>query len=608
MHNLRWTKVSRYWVVSLSDHSKSKPDVEGFEDLISRQVPAGILEVKETNGWTHFGQLNGFSDIFIAGPNLPNRRRIAKALKESGSSDRSGLSENPGTRQGPSSHAPEGADAKDGGVKAFFQAGSLHLRASRYDKGGADPDLILEEIRRVTDAAQWPAFWAVVCLQGLWWAGGTHKSRRDSSDRCMKVLSGLLGLGCIGLEGELDLSQNDLDDEFLDLFLALLNDRESRLTLINLDENRITTEGAMKLVQRLQSSRMRPVQLQLMNNPIDNSDKVAELARSASLCCRVGPAWTWQEGEVAVCNRDSWWTYFFGPVQLLRLKILELPREMQMVECPLCDCVLKTDLSAPGNPQYTVAGNLASHLCGDRHRKKIVSLLESSQQSLPSILIVSKLWSFTLHPLTGETQCIQKHTGCSASPNVMQEPDVDVHQVQVRAEATPIRAVVWHEGHEIRESVARQAEPELAYEILEQRQQYQSSNQIQIEDRMLNIKEVEYTQTSIGCRFQNGWWLERLIDDLDSGRVDPRTHETMRLEVVFHQGKYYSNDNRRLYCLKKHQENQQHTGWEVRVAARVHIFPQAFNRFVERFCERQRLCGNDPDNIRVRGPPSRSRR
>lgn len=99
----------------------------------------------------------------------------------------------------------------------------------------------------------------------------------------------------------------------------------------------------------------------------------------------------------------------------LKIKILELPREMQMVEWPLCDCVLKTDLSAPGNPQYTVAGNLASHLCGDRHRKKIVSLLQSPQQSLPSILIVSKLWSFTLHPLTGKMQCIQKHTRCSAT-------------------------------------------------------------------------------------------------------------------------------------------------------------------------------------------------
>jgi len=83
---------------------------------------------------------------------------------------------------------------------------------------------------------------------------------------------------------ELDLSQNDLDDEFLDLFLALLNDRASRLTLINLDENRITTEGTMKLLQRLQLSRMRAVQLQLMNNPIiDSSDKVDELARSIGL-------------------------------------------------------------------------------------------------------------------------------------------------------------------------------------------------------------------------------------------------------------------------------------------------------------------------------------
>ena len=139
----------------------------------------------------------------------------------------------------------------------------------------------------------------------------------------------------------------------------------------------------------------------------------------------------------------------------------------------------------------------------------------------------------------------------------------------------------------------------MAYEILEQIQQFQSG--IQIEDRMLNINEVEYTQASIGCRFQNGLWLEQLIDDLDSGRVDPCTHENMRLEVVLHKGKYFSNDNRRLFCLKKHQENQQHTGWERKDAPRN-------DRFVERVCERQRLVGNDPDNIRVREPPWRSRR
>lgn len=85
--------------------------------------------------------------------------------------------------------------------------------------------------------------------------------------------------------------------------------------------------------------------------------------------------------------KKAWWTYFFGPVQLLRLKILELPREMQMVECPLCDCVLKTDPSAPGNPQYSVAGNLASHLCGDRHRKKLFPFYNPLNRACPPSLL-----------------------------------------------------------------------------------------------------------------------------------------------------------------------------------------------------------------------------
>ena len=252
----------------------------------------------------------------------------------------------------------------------------------------------------------------------------------------------------------------------------------------------------------------------------------------------------------------------------LKIKILELPREMQMVEWPLCDCVLKTDLSAPGNPQYTVAGNLASHLCGDRHRKKIVSLLQSPQQSLPSILIVSKLWSFTLHPLTGKMQCIQKHTRCGNSKCYS----------RARCGHSWGTSSCWSNAH-----TCCCMAPELAYEILEQIQQFQSG--IQIEDRMLNINEVEYTQASIGCRFQNGLWLEQLIDDLDSGRVDPRTHENSSILATTIAGS---------------------SAW--RSTKKTNNTLVGSDRFVERLCERQRRVGNDPDNIRVREPPWRSRR
>ena len=107
----------------------------------------------------------------------------------------------------------------------------------------------------------------------------------------------------------------------------------------------------------------------------------------------------------ALSNKDAWYKYYCGPVQRLRLKVLGRPQQIHMFECPLCDCVLKHDLSPANNSKYTMSGNLASHFCGDPHRRKLVSLFQSPQKLLPPILIVSRSCSFTPHPLIGQTQC-----------------------------------------------------------------------------------------------------------------------------------------------------------------------------------------------------------
>ena len=52
-------------------------------------------------------------------------------------------------------------------------------------------------------------FLAVVRLHDLWWGPGTYETRRQNSERCLKVL-----------EGDLDLSKNDLDDWFAEQFLS----------------------------------------------------------------------------------------------------------------------------------------------------------------------------------------------------------------------------------------------------------------------------------------------------------------------------------------------------------------------------------------------------
>ena len=271
--------------------------------------------------------------------------------------------------------------------------------------------------------------------------------------------------------------------------------------------------------------------------------------------------------------------------------MLDMPRQLTMVECPICNCVLKHDLGL----KYTVTGNLASHFCGDQHRKKILELLQD-HKVMCNILIVSPVWSFTLHPLTGDLKWVEKREDL----HVMPQPDRDSYQVDVRLEATSVRAFLWPEG---RESVAKQVNPEMAYDILEHRHKLEK-NQIRPDptdsaNRKLNVRDIEFTQASIAPRFRNGAYLTKLISDLNEGNLDPCRTDWLQLEVVQFRDKFYSNDNRRLFCLKQH---QRHVDWNVKVMTRVYSIPKVYERFVERYCERYKLLGDkEPDYIRVRG-------
>ena len=85
-----------------------------------------------------------------------------------------------------------------------------------------------------------------------------------------------------------------------------------------------------------------------------------------------------------------------------------------------------------------------------------------------------------------------------------------------------------------------------------------------------------------------------------TGRLDPCS---LKLEVVEWRGRFYSNDNRRLYCLKEH---QRHVNWDVKVMAKVYTLKPALERLIVRLvrlAERWNLIGDtDPDYIRLRGP------
>eukprot|EP00435_Cladocopium_sp_Y103_P044200 s611_g12.t1 len=112
-------------------------------------------------------------------------------------------------------------------------------------------------------------------------------------------------------------------------------------------------------------------------------------------------------------------------------------------------------------------------------------------------------------------------------------------------------------SEEGRESMAKQVNPEMAYDILEHRHDLENShvdglNPTDSADPKLTVRDFEFTQAGISRRFQDGRPLETMISDLDMGTLDPCR---LKLEVVEWRGRFYNNDNRRLYCLKEHQRH-----------------------------------------------------
>ena len=70
--------------------------------------------------------------------------------------------------------------------------------------------------------------------------------------------------------------------------------------------------------------------------------------------------------------------------------------------------------------------------------------------------------------------------------------------------------------------------------------------------RLLPLSALKYTQKSIDGVFRDGSALESLLRDLHSKKMDPTRHANMVSEVVEVNGKYYSNDNRRLNVLREY--------------------------------------------------------
>ena len=87
-----------------------------------------------------------------------------------------------------------------------------------------------------------------------------------------------------------------------------------------LNQNRITQNGAVQLVE--QTRGMDVEQVELMNNPISDANHILKHAHSrTSSECIVGPFWNKEIARGALSSKETWSDYFSGPAQLMRATI-----------------------------------------------------------------------------------------------------------------------------------------------------------------------------------------------------------------------------------------------------------------------------------------------
>ncbi len=195
--------------------------------------------------------------------------------------------------------------------------GALCIEADTYCKGGADAKqslCVVSSQAEQLDLAR--SFCIKLSLTGLWWSPSTYSLRRQASECCEQVLAGLVELkGFSCFSGDMDLSHNDLDDQFVQRLCRMLETTSSSVHCLVLRENRITTQGALDMVEHLRSAdRTLAEQMKLENNPVDKATAVKCKARTSCPTIRfsVEPVWSIVKGEKALATRSAWWVYFSG--------------------------------------------------------------------------------------------------------------------------------------------------------------------------------------------------------------------------------------------------------------------------------------------------------
>mmetsp|Transcript_122400 Transcript_122400/g.273425 ORF Transcript_122400/g.273425 Transcript_122400/m.273425 type:complete len:170 (-) Transcript_122400:328-837(-) len=79
-------------------------------------------------------------------------------------------------------------------------------------------------------------------------------------------------------------------------------------------------------------------------------------------------------------------------------------------------------------------------------------------------------------------------------------------------------------------------------------------------ERKMNVDQLFFTHDTIRSNFGDGRSLFQLINDMTSGDVDPLL-DLEPLRVVWHEGKWRSLSNRRLWALKSYSSCAGHAIW-----------------------------------------------
>ena len=103
-------------------------------------------------------------------------------------------------------------------------------------------------------------------------------------------------------------------------------------------------------------------------------------------------------------------------------------------------------------------------------------------------------------------------------------------------------------------------------------------------DARLEVDEVLNTHDCVSQKFRNGSSFEALVADLDAGSVCPLKDQFLKLDVFHWEGRgYFSVNNRRLPCLKRHRENMRryNPSHVVLILAKVFPLPTTFLKLIE---------------------------